>query len=53
MEDKNVIEICVGVGMNQIFPETIKIVLDEEKTSEPIKKEEKDRDHEKYYYFSF
>lgn len=25
--DDTIIEVCVGVGMNQIFPETIKIVI--------------------------
>ena len=52
MEDKNVIEICVGVGMNQIFPETIKINLDDDKPLHPLKEEEDESNHEKYYYFS-
>jgi hypothetical protein len=37
MNEENVIEICVGVGMNQIFPETIKIVIDYNSTDKPIK----------------
>jgi hypothetical protein len=45
METQNVIEICVGVGLNQFFPETIKIVVEEEPTKmEPI-------DTDKYYYY--
>ena len=31
MKEKNVIEVCLGVGTNQIFPETIKIVIDNTK----------------------
>jgi hypothetical protein len=49
MKEKNVIEVCVGVGMNQIFPETIKVVI-EENIKLPNVKEE-DRDHDKYFYF--
>ena len=45
METKNVIEICVGVGLDQFFPEIIKIVVEEESTKmEPI-------DTDKYYYY--
>ena len=35
MKEKNVIEVCLGVGMNQLFPETIKIVI--ENVKKPIK----------------
>jgi len=51
MKKKNVIEICVGVGMNQIFPETIKIVLEGEKPVKPIKGKEEERDYDKYIYY--
>lgn len=49
--EKNVIEICVGVGMSQIFPETIKIELDCEKPIRPIKEDEEERDYDKYIYY--
>jgi hypothetical protein len=49
--ENNVIEVCVGVGMNQIFPETTKIIIDGEKPSKPIKEKEEERDYDKYYYF--
>jgi hypothetical protein len=51
MEEKNVIEICVGVGMNQIFPETIKIIIEDTKKLKPIKENEEERDHDKYIYY--
>ena len=47
MKEKNVIEICVGVGMNQYFPETIKIVIEDE--VQPVTDEVIDLD--KYYYY--
>lgn len=47
MKEKNVIEICVGVGMNQFFPETIKIEIETQKF--PFEIEEKDFD--KYIYY--
>ena len=50
MED-NVIEVCLGVGMNQIFPETTKIIIDGEKPSKPIKEKEEDRDYDTYIYY--
>jgi hypothetical protein len=49
--EKNVIEICVGVGMNQIFPEVIKIEIEEEIKMPNVKEE--DRNHDKYYYYGF
>jgi hypothetical protein len=49
MKEKNVIEVCLGVGMNQLFPETIKIVI--ESVKKPIKEKEEDRDHDKYIYY--
>jgi hypothetical protein len=27
-EEKNLIEVCLGVGMNQLFPETVVIEID-------------------------
>ena len=51
MENKNVIEICVGVGMNQIFPETIKLNLSEEIVLKPIKEDENERDYSTYIYY--
>jgi hypothetical protein len=50
MED-NVIEVCIGVGMDQIFPETIKVIIDGENTLKPIVEKGQDRDYDKYYYF--
>jgi hypothetical protein len=47
MEEKNVIEICVGVGINQFFPETIKIVIEDER--QPMVDDDIDLD--KYYYY--
>jgi hypothetical protein len=47
----NVIEVCVGVGINQIFPETIKIIIDGEKPLKPIKEQEQDRDYDTYIYY--
>lgn len=46
MEKENVIEICMGIGLNQLFPETIKIVVEESPkiNMEPI-------DTDKYYYY--
>ena len=49
--EKNVIEVCIGVGMNQIFPETIKIVIDGEKPVNSIKEDEEKRDYDKYIYY--
>lgn len=49
MKEKNVIEVCLGVGMNQLFPETIKIVI--EGVKKPIKEKEEDRDYDKYIYY--
>ena len=51
MEEENVIEVCLGVGMNQIFPETIKIVIENTKeVKSPVKGEEK-RDYDNYIYY--
>ena len=47
----NVIEVCVGVGMNQIFPEIIKIEVDGEKSLNLIKEKEEDRDYDTYIYY--
>ena len=45
MKEKNVIEVCLGVGMDQIFPETIKIVVDtNKKRPKPIKHIEVDKE---------
>ena len=52
MNEEIVIEVCVGVGMDQIFPETIKIIVDEQGT--PILKDpNEERNHEEYYYYGF
>ena len=52
MNEEIVIEVCVGVGMDQIFPETIKIIVDEQ--GAPVLKEsEEERNYEDYYYYGF
>ena len=48
MKEKNVIEVCLGVGMNQIFPETIKIIIEDTKS---IQEKEEERDYDKYIYY--
>jgi hypothetical protein len=49
MNEKNYIEVCVGVGTNQFFPEIVKVIIDDYLEEE---KEEK-LDHEKYYYYGY
>jgi hypothetical protein len=51
MNEKNVIEICLGVGTNQIFPEIITLEINEEENFKP--NIETERDHENYYYFNY
>ena len=36
MEKDNFVEICIGIGMNQLFPEYIKIPIFEKEESEFI-----------------
>ena len=38
MEMKKEIEVSLGIGMNMFFPETIKIVIEDEVTNEEPKK---------------
>jgi hypothetical protein len=52
MKKEKVIEVNLGIGMNMLFPETIKIVIEDDTDYEKLKKSMKSKLKDKYCDYS-